>query len=194
MLWHGGDRWIEMGGAGMVDPNVLRAVGYDPEEVTGFAFGLGIERLCMRRHGIDDIRLLLPERRPVPRPVLKRESAPDGAAGYNQTPSGRRRSARLRRLRSSILRDGPSNRPLKETHSMDTDQSRVIVTSGATADSSSVHHRDFRRSGPREKPPPGGANLANKLTRALDSALTEWRRETLGQAIADIKAFVSQNS
>ncbi|QEH32868.1 Phenylalanine--tRNA ligase alpha subunit [Aquisphaera giovannonii] len=58
MLWHGGDRWVEMGGAGMVDPNVLRAVGYDPEEVTGFAFGLGIERLCMRRHGIDDIRLL----------------------------------------------------------------------------------------------------------------------------------------
>ncbi|HEX8200397.1 MAG TPA: phenylalanine--tRNA ligase subunit alpha, partial [Isosphaeraceae bacterium] len=58
MLWHGGDRWVEMGGAGMVDPNVLRAVGYDPEQVTGFAFGLGIERLCMRRHGIDDIRLL----------------------------------------------------------------------------------------------------------------------------------------
>ena len=58
MLWHGNDRWVEMGGAGMVDPNVFRAVGYDPEEVTGFAFGLGIERLCMRRHGIDDIRLL----------------------------------------------------------------------------------------------------------------------------------------
>jgi phenylalanyl-tRNA synthetase alpha chain len=58
MLWHGGDRWVEMGGAGMVDPNVLRSVGYDPEEVSGFAFGLGIERLCMRRHAIDDIRLL----------------------------------------------------------------------------------------------------------------------------------------
>jgi phenylalanyl-tRNA synthetase alpha chain len=58
MQWHGGDRWVEMGGAGMVDPNVFRAVGYNPEEVTGFAFGLGIERLCMRRHGIDDIRLL----------------------------------------------------------------------------------------------------------------------------------------
>ena len=56
MLWHGGDRWVEMGGAGMVDPNVLREVGYDPDEVTGFAFGLGVERLCMRRHGIDDIR------------------------------------------------------------------------------------------------------------------------------------------
>ncbi|MGE3778266.1 MAG: phenylalanine--tRNA ligase subunit alpha [Pirellulaceae bacterium] len=50
------DRWIEIGGAGMVDPNVLRAVGYDPEEVSGFAFGFGIERLCMRRHGITDIR------------------------------------------------------------------------------------------------------------------------------------------
>lgn len=54
MLWQ--DRWIEMGGAGMVDPNVLRAVGYDPDEFTGFAFGLGIERLCGRRHGITDIR------------------------------------------------------------------------------------------------------------------------------------------
>ena len=54
MSW--GERWIEMGGAGMVDPNVLRAVGYDPEEVTGFAFGLGVERVCARRHGITDIR------------------------------------------------------------------------------------------------------------------------------------------
>jgi phenylalanyl-tRNA synthetase alpha chain len=50
--------WMEMGGAGMVDPNVLRAVGYDPEEVTGFAFGLGVERICMRQHGITDIRAL----------------------------------------------------------------------------------------------------------------------------------------
>ena len=50
------DEWIEIGGAGMVDPNVLQAVGYDPEEVTGFAFGLGVERICMRRHGITDIR------------------------------------------------------------------------------------------------------------------------------------------
>jgi phenylalanyl-tRNA synthetase alpha chain len=54
MHWH--DRWIEFGGAGMVDPNVLSAVGYDPEVYSGFAFGLGIERLCMRRHGITDIR------------------------------------------------------------------------------------------------------------------------------------------
>ena len=54
MNWQGG--WMEMGGAGMVDPNVLRAVGYDPEEVTGFAFGLGVERICMRLHHITDIR------------------------------------------------------------------------------------------------------------------------------------------
>lgn len=52
--WKG--NWIEFGGAGMVDPNVLRAVGYDPEQVTGFAFGLGVERLCMGRHRIEDIR------------------------------------------------------------------------------------------------------------------------------------------
>ncbi len=56
MTWQGG--WMEMGGAGMVDPNVLRAVGYNPEEVTGFAFGLGVERICMNRHGIHDIREL----------------------------------------------------------------------------------------------------------------------------------------
>lgn len=55
MLW--GDRWIEVGGAGMVDPTVLRIVGYDPDEVTGFAFGLGIERFCMRRHDVRNIRL-----------------------------------------------------------------------------------------------------------------------------------------
>lgn len=54
MQWE--DRWIEFGGAGMVDPHVLSAVGYDPEVYTGFAFGLGVERLCMRRHGITDIR------------------------------------------------------------------------------------------------------------------------------------------
>lgn len=54
MSWN--DGWLEIGGAGMVDPNVLRAVGYDPEQVTGFAFGLGVERFCLRRHGINDIR------------------------------------------------------------------------------------------------------------------------------------------
>ena len=56
MRWRG--IWLEFGGAGMVDPNVLRSVGYDPEEVSGFAFGLGVERLCMGRHGINDIRYL----------------------------------------------------------------------------------------------------------------------------------------
>lgn len=51
------DGWLELGGAGMVDPQVLENVGYDPEKITGFAFGLGIARFCMLRHGIDDIRL-----------------------------------------------------------------------------------------------------------------------------------------
>ena len=54
MNW--GGKWMEIGGAGMVDPNVFRAVGYDPEEVTGFAFGLGIERFCMKHFEVDDIR------------------------------------------------------------------------------------------------------------------------------------------
>jgi phenylalanyl-tRNA synthetase alpha chain len=51
--------WIEMGGSGMVDPNVLTSVGYDPEEVSGFAFGLGLERIAMLRHSIPDIRMFL---------------------------------------------------------------------------------------------------------------------------------------
>lgn len=51
-------KWVELGGCGMVDPNVLRAVNVDPEKFTGFAFGLGIERIAMRRYGISDIRWL----------------------------------------------------------------------------------------------------------------------------------------
>ncbi|NIA21146.1 MAG: phenylalanine--tRNA ligase subunit alpha [Anaerolineaceae bacterium] len=49
--------WMEILGCGMVDPNVLAAVGYDPEEVTGLAFGFGIERPAMLKYGINDIRL-----------------------------------------------------------------------------------------------------------------------------------------
>jgi phenylalanyl-tRNA synthetase alpha chain len=49
--------WIEMGGAGVVDPNVFEAVGYDPEEWQGFAFGLGIDRIAFLRHGLPDLRL-----------------------------------------------------------------------------------------------------------------------------------------
>ncbi len=49
--------WIEVLGAGMVDPNVFEAVGYDPEEWQGFAFGMGVERIAMLRYGIPDIRL-----------------------------------------------------------------------------------------------------------------------------------------
>jgi phenylalanyl-tRNA synthetase alpha chain len=52
-----GSGWIELLGAGMVHPNVFRAVGYDPEEVTGFAFGMGLERIAMMRHRIPEIRL-----------------------------------------------------------------------------------------------------------------------------------------
>ena len=51
--------WLEIMGAGMVDPIVLAEVGYDPEQVSGFAFGLGIERMAMLRHGIPDIRIFL---------------------------------------------------------------------------------------------------------------------------------------
>ena len=51
--------WIELGGAGMVHPAVFEAVGIDPDRYSGFAFGLGIDRIAMMRHGIDDLRLLM---------------------------------------------------------------------------------------------------------------------------------------
>ena len=54
LYWRGG--WMEMGGCGMVDPNVLESVGIDPERWTGFAFGLGIERVTMASYNIPDIR------------------------------------------------------------------------------------------------------------------------------------------
>jgi phenylalanyl-tRNA synthetase alpha chain len=53
-----GSGWIELGGSGMVHPNVLRAANVNPEEFTGFAFGLGIDRTCARIYQLDDIRLL----------------------------------------------------------------------------------------------------------------------------------------
>jgi len=52
-----GSGWLEIMGAGMVHPNVLAGVGYDPTVYTGFAFGLGPERIAMLKYGIDDIRL-----------------------------------------------------------------------------------------------------------------------------------------
>lgn len=50
--------WIEIAGAGMVDPNVFTAAGYDPDQVTGYAFGMGVERLAMIMYGVPDIRML----------------------------------------------------------------------------------------------------------------------------------------
>ncbi|MBN1526546.1 MAG: phenylalanine--tRNA ligase subunit alpha [Candidatus Omnitrophica bacterium] len=53
----GGKGWLEILGAGMVNPKVFKGVGYDPEKVTGFAFGMGVERIAMLKYGISDIRL-----------------------------------------------------------------------------------------------------------------------------------------
>jgi phenylalanyl-tRNA synthetase alpha chain len=51
-----GSGWIEIGGSGMVHPNVFRAVGYDPAVVSGFAFGMGLSRMAMLKYGVDDLR------------------------------------------------------------------------------------------------------------------------------------------
>lgn len=53
----GHNGWLEILGCGMIDPNVFKNVGYDPEEYSGFAFGMGVERIAMLRYGISDIRL-----------------------------------------------------------------------------------------------------------------------------------------
>jgi len=50
-------KWLEIGGCGMVHPNVLTSVGVDPEEYTGYAFGMGVERMAMLRYGVDDLRM-----------------------------------------------------------------------------------------------------------------------------------------
>ena len=49
--------WLEILGAGMIDPAVFKFVGYDPDQVSGFAFGMGVERIAMLKYGVDDIRL-----------------------------------------------------------------------------------------------------------------------------------------
>jgi phenylalanyl-tRNA synthetase alpha chain len=55
---HGKSTWLELLGAGVVDPNVLSSAGYDPERWTGFAFGMGLDRIAMVRHGVPDLRLM----------------------------------------------------------------------------------------------------------------------------------------
>lgn len=60
MRWpqeNGGSRWLELLGCGMVHPKVFEAVGIDPERYTGYAFGMGVERMAMLRYGVDDLRL-----------------------------------------------------------------------------------------------------------------------------------------
>jgi phenylalanyl-tRNA synthetase alpha chain len=52
-----GKEWLEIAGCGLVHPKVLRGVGVDPEKFSGYAFGLGVERIAMVRHGIPDLRL-----------------------------------------------------------------------------------------------------------------------------------------
>jgi phenylalanyl-tRNA synthetase alpha chain len=54
-----GSGWLEILGSGMVHPNVFREVGYDPDRVTGFAFGMGVERIAMLKYRINDIRLFV---------------------------------------------------------------------------------------------------------------------------------------
>ena len=61
--------WIELFGAGMVDPAVYGFVKYDPEKLSGFAFGMGVDRLAMMKYGISELPLLYPERRALPAPI-----------------------------------------------------------------------------------------------------------------------------
>lgn len=76
----GGAGWIEWGGCGMVNPNVLRSVGVDPQEYSGFAFGMGIERAVMLAHGIEDMRDLLEGDQRFSRAFALAGEVPDGDA------------------------------------------------------------------------------------------------------------------
>ncbi len=75
------------------------------------------------------------------------------------------------------------------------DETPVVVTTGATASACAVYHRDLpeiRAEG--ENPAAAAAHLSNALSRALDSALTDWRRGTLDKAIAEVKAFAEKEA
>lgn len=75
------------------------------------------------------------------------------------------------------------------------DQDRVILTAGATAGTDRAHHRDFpeiRADG--GDPVEAATHLVNQLERALDSALTDWRRESINAAIADVRAYLAARS
>jgi hypothetical protein len=76
---------------------------------------------------------------------------------------------------------------------MDTDQNKVIVTIGENASTACVHHRDFPEIRAEGASPKQAASLlVHQLTRALDSALIDWRRDRVTEAIADVQAFVEQ--
>jgi hypothetical protein len=78
---------------------------------------------------------------------------------------------------------------------MSKEESPVVVTTGATANANRVYHREFpevRAEG--ETPVIAATHLVNHLTRALDSALTAWRRQSLSQAVADVQRFVDQGA
>ncbi len=76
---------------------------------------------------------------------------------------------------------------------MATDQSPIIVATGATAHTTSVHHRDFPEiRGDGENPADAANHLVNQLTRALDRALTKWRRESINKAITDAQEFAAR--
>ena len=68
-----GEGWIEILGAGMVHPKVLRNCNIDPDVYSGFAFGMGLERIVMRRYNINDLRLLFEKRPAFSQPVLRRK-------------------------------------------------------------------------------------------------------------------------
>ena len=97
-----GTGFVEIGGAGMVDPEVFGKVGYDSEKYTGFAFGFGLERMAMMRFGIDDIKELLPQADDALRGAVRAEGVVVNrrTTGDRRPATGNRQRGQSRNLRA----------------------------------------------------------------------------------------------
>jgi len=196
--------WIELGGCGMVDPNVFEAVGIDPEVYTGFAFGFGLERIAMVRHGIDEIKTFFDDGPAGPRPVetrfIRRIGGPDAfdqfdfnvyqwnAAGTDATLveiEGLRTpvTVTVKKLGAPFMHDIPSRQDCGACHEANAKTAQTFIgfdevrlNSKLTPASTTTQLEDF--AGLFTSPPPKPAALADP-----DPRLLRIKRFVLGNCV-----------